>query len=387
MNVEHSLSVDASPHNRRSAFVAWLKKRRWFVIFVILPSFFAAVYYGLFASDIYVSEARFVIKSPDQKRPQISSLANIIQTTGLSAGQEQTNEVLDYVRSRNALQSLVRDAGIRKRFSSPNADTFSRFPQPLMHDTFEDLFKYYGKMVDARLDSETGAAVLTVKAFTPQDAYQINQSLLNLSEALVNRLNERAEGRGIIEAQKQVDLALARVRKARVDLAGYRNSVDLIDPAKQATGVIEIANTMVGQRAALQAQLETMQHLTPANPSIPALRNRIAALSAQIAAQNGQVVGSGSGIASKMGGYENLLAEQEFATQNLNVANAALVQARSDAVHQKFYLERVVDPDMPDMPLLPHRLLSIITVIAAAICLYFIGWMLIVGILEHAPDD
>ncbi|HIQ17360.1 MAG TPA: capsule biosynthesis protein [Novosphingobium capsulatum] len=387
MNVEHSLSVDASPHNRRSAFVAWLKKRRWFVIFVILPSFFAAVYYGLFASDIYVSEARFVIKSPDQKRPQISSLANIIQTTGLSAGQEQTNEVLDYVRSRNALQSLVRDAGIRKRFSSPNADTFSRFPQPLMHDTFEDLFKYYGKMVDARLDSETGAAVLTVKAFTPQDAYQINQSLLNLSEALVNRLNERAEGRGIIEAQKQVDLALARVRKARVDLAGYRNSVDLIDPAKQATGVIEIANAMVGQRAALQAQLETMQHLTPANPSIPALRNRIAALSAQIAAQNGQVVGSGSGIASKMGGYENLLAEQEFATQNLNVANAALVQARSDAVHQKFYLERVVDPDMPDMPLLPHRLLSIITVIAAAICLYFIGWMLIVGILEHAPDD
>jgi capsular polysaccharide transport system permease protein len=387
MNVEHSLSVDASPHNRRSAFAAWLKKRRWFVIFVILPSFFAAVYYGLFASDIYVSEARFVIKSPDQKRPQISSLANIIQTTGLSAGQEQTNEVLDYVRSRNALQSLVRDAGIRKRFSSPNADPFSRFPQPLMHDTFEDLFKYYGKMVDARLDSETGAAVLTVKAFTPQDAYQINQSLLNLSEALVNRLNERAEGRGIIEAQKQVDLALARVRKARVDLAGYRNSVDLIDPAKQATGVIEIANAMVGQRAALQAQLETMQHLTPANPSIPALRNRIAALSAQIAAQNGQVVGSGSNIASKMGGYENLLAEQEFATQNLNVANAALVQARSDAVHQKFYLERVVDPDMPDMPLLPHRLLSIITVIAAAICLYFIGWMLIVGILEHAPDD
>jgi hypothetical protein len=73
MNVEHSLSADASPHNRRSAFAAWLKKRRWFVIFVILPSFFAAVYYGLFASDIYVSEARFVIKSPDQKRPQISS--------------------------------------------------------------------------------------------------------------------------------------------------------------------------------------------------------------------------------------------------------------------------------------------------------------------------
>jgi len=26
-------------------------------------------------------------------------------------------------------------------------------------------------------------------------------------------------------------------------------------------------------------------------------------------------------------------------------------------------------------------------VAASAICLYFIGWMLIVGILEHSPDD
>jgi capsular polysaccharide transport system permease protein len=237
-----------------------------------------------------------------------------------------------------------------------------------MHDTFEDLFKYYGKMVDARLDSETGAAVLTVKAFTPQDAYQINQSLLNLSEALVNRLNERAEGRGIIEAQKQVDLALARVRKARVDLAGYRNSVDLIDPAKQATGVIEIANAMVGQRAALQAQLETMQHLTPANPSIPALQEPHRSTVGTNCSSEWASSRFGFGHCIEDGGYENLLAEQEFATQNLNVANAALVQARSDAVHQKFYLERVVDPDMPDMPLLPHRLLSIITVIAAAIC-------------------
>jgi len=26
-------------------------------------------------------------------------------------------------------------------------------------------------------------------------------------------------------------------------------------------------------------------------------------------------------------------------------------------------------------------------VFGAALCLYFIGWMLMVGILEHAPED
>jgi capsular polysaccharide transport system permease protein len=99
------------------------------------------------------------------------------------------------------------------------------------------------------------------------------------------------------------------------------------------------------------------------------------------------VVGTDSGIASKLGGYENLLVEQDFATTSLNVASAALVQARAEAQRQQFYLERVVDPNMPDAPLLPRRLVNILVVAAAALSLYFIAWMLIVGILEHAPDD
>lgn len=99
------------------------------------------------------------------------------------------------------------------------------------------------------------------------------------------------------------------------------------------------------------------------------------------------MVGTGSGIASKMGDYENLLVEQEFSTESLNVANAALVQARAEAQRQQFYLERVVNPNLPDTPLLPKRILSVIIFAAAATCLYFIAWMFVTGILEHAPED
>jgi capsular polysaccharide transport system permease protein len=387
MNVEQSFPIEAAAPARRSAFSSWVRKRRWFVIFVIIPTIFATIYYGLIASDIYTSESRFVIKSPDQKRPQLSSLANLIQTTGLSSGQEQANEVLEFVRSRNALKALEKDGGIVARFSSPEADPISRFPHPFSDASFESLYKFYNKMVSASVDSETGTAIVTVKAFTPEDAYQINVKLLQLSEGMVNRLNERAQNRGIAEAQKQVEEASERVRQVRRALTGYRNSKELIDPGKQAVGVIEIANAMIAQRAVLEAQLDTMQRLTPANPSIPALRRQIAAISAQISSQDSRVVGNGNGIASKLGDYENLMAEQEFASASLTAANAALVQARTDAQRQQFYLERIVDPNKPDMPLLPRRLLSIIIVAAACTCLYFIGWMLIVGILEHAPED
>ncbi|RSU67511.1 capsule biosynthesis protein [Sphingomonas sp. S-NIH.Pt3_0716] len=387
MNVNPSFPVEADAPAQHSALLQWLKKRRWFLIFVALPTLLATLYYGLIASDIYISESRFVIKSPDQKRGQTSTLANLVQTSGLSGGQEQTNEVLTYVRSRDALKALEKSVDVRDKFSTSQADILSRFPQPFSNNSFESLFKYYGKRIDARMDTEAGTAVIKVEAFTPQDAYVINKQLLDLSEGLVNRLNERSRTKGIAEAQRQVDLATQRARNSRIALAQYRNSKALIDPEKQAGGVLEIANTMIGERAALQAQLDLMQRLTPNNPSIPALRNRIRAISVQIASQDNRVVGTGSGIASKLGGYENLLVEQEFATESLNAANAALVQARAEALRQQFYLERVVDPNTPDTPLLPKRFINILIVFAASLCLYFIIWMFTVGILEHAPED
>lgn len=385
MNFETPVPDDAMSQSRQLAPVLWVQKNRWFFVFVILPVVFSIIYYAFFASDIYVSESRFVVKAPDEKHSQVSSLANLIQTTGLSSGQEQTNEVLDFVHSRDALADLERKVAIRRRYAN-GGDWLSRFPSMFTGNSFEYLYKYYTKMVDADIDTQTGTAVVKVKAFTPDDAYQINRALLGMSENMVNRLNARAQEQGIAEAEHQVAVATERTRKATAQLTAYRNQSALIDPGKQAVGVIEIANQMVAQRAALQAQLETMQRETPRNPAIPALANRVTAISRQIAQQNGQVVGGSSTIASKLGNYDDLLVEQKFANESLTAANASLVQARAEAQKQQFYLERVVEPNRPDTALLPQRLISILTVAASALCLYFIGWMLMIGILEHAPE-
>ena len=365
----------------------WISKHRWLVLFVGLPTLLAGVYYGLIASPIYSSQSVFIIKSPGQKTVPTVSLANLIQTSGLSAGQEQTKEVLQYIRSRSAVRDLEKQTDVRARFSSRGADFLSRFPRPFGDSSFEGFYRYYGSMVGAKLDDETGLAVLDVRAFTPGDAYELNTKLLNLSEALVNRLNERAEGRGIAEAERRVVQAETRLRNARIALGAYRNQNQLLDPGKQATGVLEVSNRLVSEQSALQAQLDLMQRVAPRNPAIPALRNRIAAIGRAIATQNGRAVGTPTGIASKLGTYEGLNVEQEFATQMLTAANASLETARIDAQKQQFYLERVVDPNKPDDSSLPRRWLQVLTIFAASLCLYFIGWMLVVGILEHAPED
>lgn len=383
-NIDHDTLREVVLKSRQQS---WLVKHRWLALLVGVPTLVAGIYYGLFASPVYVSQSSFVIKSPGQKSSSTLSLANLVQTAGLSAGQEQTKEVLQYIRSRSALKDLQQQTDIRAKYSNRGADLLSRFPRLLSDGSFEGLYRYYGSMIGADTDPDSGLAVLEVRAFTPEDAYDLNARLLDLSEQLVNRLNERAEGRGVAEAERRVAQAEERVRNARVVLGAFRNQQALIDPGKQAVGVLDISNRLVSEQAALKAQLDLMLRVTPRNPAIPALRSRIAAVGREIAAQNARAVGTPTGIASKLGSYEKLEAEQEFATQMLTAANAALETARTEVQKQQFYLERVVEPNKPDDSTLPHRLKRVLVIFGASLCLYFVGWMLVVGILEHSPED
>lgn len=369
------------------SLVPWLHRRRWFVLVVIVPVLLTTIYYAFVASDIYVSESRFVIKAPNQRQGQVSTLASLIQTTGLSSGQEQGNEVVDYIRSRSALKDLRRQMNVQGAFNTNDIDLLARYPKPWQSESDDRLFRYYTKRVEAGADHDSGLIVLRTMAFVPADAQRLNQKLLGLSEHLVNELNARSRQKSIAESENRMREAAIRVAAARTALSRYRSSAGLLDPVKQATGVLEVSTGLTSERAALQAQLNVITRAAPANPSIPSLRSRLAAIDQEIARQNGRVVGSGSAIAAKLPGYENAVFGQEFAEQMMTAASASLEQARSESLKQQFYLERVVEPNLPDVADLPRGWRTILTVIGATICLYFIGWMFIVGILEHKPED
>jgi capsular polysaccharide transport system permease protein len=364
-----------------------LRRNPWFVAGVVLPVLLSAIYYFAIASDEYVSESRFVVKAPNQRGAQVSSFANLIQTTGLSGGQEQSNQVIDYVRSRSALAVLAKEPRVRDIYGDNDVDAMSRFPRFWESDSYEELFDYYRTKVDIARDADTGLVVLRTRAFDPLAAAAINEKLLRQSEALVNALNENARTKAIEEATTRGVEAEQRVVAARQAIAAYRNQAAVVDPLQEASGVAEIANRLISERALLEAQLSTLRSVTPDHPTIPSLREQIASLTREIERQTARVVGKSSSISSKLPSYDALLLEQELASELLVLAQTTLEGARVDALKQQFYLERVVNPNVPDRPEYPKALRIVLTILGFSLCLYFIAWMFVVGILEHAPED
>lgn len=387
MQHDPELQRQAEAVSTQGKLVSLLKRWRWFGAFVLLPTLLATLYYGLIAADIYVSESRFVIKAPDRKTGGASPFGALLQGTGLGSGADQSSEIIGYLQSRDALSDLSQRVDVRGAFSSREADYFSRFPTIFQADTFEGLYKYYGTMAFAESDPLTGLSVLKVSAYTAEEAQLLNAGLLDLSEELVNELNSRLNVTSIAESQVRVDEAQQRVRDARIKLGAYRNSSEILDPQQQGIGVLEVSNALVVQESALRAQLAEIRQNAPNHPSIPALEDRIAGIAQQVDRQTGRAVGRPDGLAAKITEYENLLVEQTFAEQTLAAANASLEQARAEAKQQQYYLERVVEPNRPDEAILPARLRGILAVLFGTLCLYLVGWMLSVGIKEHAPED
>lgn len=387
MQHDPELQRQAEVANKRGKLMELLYRWRWFTAFVIAPSLIATLYYGFIAADVFVSESRFVIKAPERNQSPTGTLGSLLRGTGFSSGQEQSNEIIDFLRSRDALSQLSEQTNVRSVFASEEADFLSRFPQITQDDTFEALYKYYGTMVTTQPDPETGLTILRVKAYTSEEAQTLNAGLLDLSEQLVNRLNARVNSKAIVEADARVIDAQQRLRDARIQLGAYRNSSEILDPQQQGIGVLEVSNALIAQESALRAQLAEIQLNAPNHPSIPALEDRIDGIAKQVARQTGRAVGTPNGLAAKITEYENLLVEQEFAEQALTAASASLEQARVEAKQQQFYLERVVEPNRPDDAILPARLRGILAVVFGALCLYLVGWMLSVGVKEHATED
>src|SRR5436305_3989527 len=183
--------VDAGVAPPRSA----ARLRRLFRLFnpwlwgiVGLPTLIAGVYYFAIASDLYLSEAKFIVRSP--KQVQTSGIGALLQSTGLSRAVEDTSAVQDFIMSRDAVRELEQKDDLRVVFSRPEGDFLTRFPGILFwRKDFEALFSRYDHFVSVETDTGTGVTALRVKAYRPEDAHTLASTLLGYSEQLINDLN------------------------------------------------------------------------------------------------------------------------------------------------------------------------------------------------------
>jgi capsular polysaccharide transport system permease protein len=349
---------------------------------VLLPTALAAVYYGLIASDTFVSESRFVVRSP--QRPQLSGLGAILQGGGFARSQDDTYSVHDYVLSRDALAELEKQLNLRQVFSSEAIDPFNRFTSLEWDLSFESFYKYYRKRVTVDYDAVSSITVLTVRAYTAEDARNVNALLLRMGERLVNQLNDRSRNDLITVAQKEVKASEDRAKEASLALSSFRSRQSVFDPDRQAAMQLQGTAKLQEELLATETQLAQLRQVSPNNPQIPTLTSRAQLLRDAIGRQEARVAGRQPGsFTTQSSGYDRLVLEKTFAERQLAAALAALENARNEAQRQQLYLETLVQPNLPDKAIEPRRLRTVAMVFLLGLIVWGVLSLVVSSVREH----
>jgi capsular polysaccharide transport system permease protein len=367
-------------HGIKSKF-RFFAKNKILWLTVIIPTILACIYFGLIASDVYISESRFVVRSP--QRQSQTGLSAFLQGTGFSRSQDDTYSVHDFVLSRDALKELDEKISIRKLYSSKDADVINRFPGLDWDDSFESFYRYYKKRVGVDYDTVSSITTLNVRAFTAEDAKRINDLLLNMGERLVNTLNERSRQDLIKFATQEVTIAEDKAKAAALALSSFRTSQSVFDPDKQSAIQLQGVAKLQEELLATEAQLNQIKRVSPNNPQVASLTNRVATLRNTIATETSKIAGGGTSLTSKSANFERLVLEKGFADKQLASALTSLETARSEAERKQLYLERLVQPNLPDKALEPRRVRSIFMVFVIGLMAWGVVSLLVASVKEH----
>jgi capsular polysaccharide transport system permease protein len=99
--------------------------------------------------------------------------------------------------------------------------------------------------------------------------------------------------------------------------------------------------------------------------------------------QSAKVVGRDASLSAQAPEYDRLVLEKGFADRQLGSSLAALETARNEAQRKQLYLERLVQPSLPDVATEPRRLRTVLMVFVVGLVLWGVASMVIAGIREH----
>lgn len=358
-----------------------------------LPIGLAIGYYGYIASDQFYSTADYAIRfSQMSASPAGGSGGGLGAGIGGGAGGaaaaiSDMYIVRDYILSHQILQDLKPVIDIRSIYSHRAADRFSRL-DPSVNE--EDLLDYWRGMVSVRCDMSTGITHLGVRAFTAADAKLVADSILQLSEALVNRLSDRAQSDRVGLAQADVDKAYGRVSQALDGLQVYQESAKQVSPESFVLARSELEARIEREISQYEAQLERLKRELPDDaPGIRQLDKRLDIARNQLKSERERSTAGTSPESSTASASEiftefsKLKLESEFAAKAYDSALSSLEQARLDAAKQDRYLEAFVRPQLPDSAAYPRRVFNIALVAIASFLVWSIGGLIIAAIREH----
>jgi len=372
--------VAGSVDRARGWLIPALQRRRTFGV-AFIASMLAAFYWGLIASDRYVSEAHIIIQKTDLGSSQGFDIGGLLG----SGGSNHADQLLlrDHLLSVDTLKQLDAKLNLRAHYSDWHRDPLSRM-------WFEDapvetFYRYYLSRVSVAYDDYAGVLVVKAQAYDPKMAQAITAALLEEGERHMNGMAHSLAQDQVTFLENQVNEMNARLIQARQAVLDYQNKKGTISPQGLAENLVAIINSLEGQRTELQTRRAALlAYLVPNSPNIVEIDQQIAAVEKQIKQEKAKLSSRGSkALNSTVEEYQRLQMNADFAQEVYKTALTALERGRIEASRTLKKVTMLQVPTEPQYPVEPRRLYNTLVFILVTLLLAGIVHLLAAIIRDH----
>ena len=241
--------------------------------------------------DRYTSVSEFVIKQPMPPSATGSVLlGGTAMSTSVLASLEDGRYLQSYLKSSDVKQNVFPDPNVFKARYAPVApDGWSGLSPDAVE---QDQLAFFQRQLEVIPQEMSGAIVLTTNAYTAQDAFDLNQSLLNQAQLFVNDVNQSISADQRLFAEKQVAFAKDRLKKSSDELKPFRTNTAAQSRARAAGHDVfhQRSGIPPGRSEGRGASLRR-QYRDPNAPEVAFVADQVRELERQIQEERDKAVG------------------------------------------------------------------------------------------------
>lgn len=326
----------------------------------------AVLYFGLIASDRYVSRAELVVKQADQ----IKMLPDALSMLGIGgSNHEDVLLIQDYLKSPDLLFKLDKELGIKSHYQSHNIDYFSRLPDNVSR---EDFIEYYRNHLILNLDDISGVLTIELQAFDPAYGQRIVSMMLKESEGFINKLGHQVALEQLAFVEKEVDRAYQRVQTEKAKVLDFQNTHHLLSPETTSSARLGVVSQIESELAQQQAQLKQLRsYMKETAPAVISVRAKVEALTQQLEQEKARLTGTDKDAMNEITArYLDVQTQASLAADLYKTGLISLEQARVEAYRKLKHLLIVSQPTLAQDAEYPRRLYNIVT-IGVLLCLMY----------------
>lgn len=358
----------------------WRVRKHPLLVVSVLVIALAIVYWGLLASDRFVSETHVVVDRTDLQPSAGMDFASLV-----TGGRSNHDMLLlrDHLRSIDILQKLESRLKLRAHYSDKQRDLLSRM---WFRDASQEFFhQHYLSRTSIEVDELAGILRIRAQAYDAITAQAIANTLISEGEAFMNEMAHRLAREQVSFLEQQVSKSGDQALQARRSLIEYQNKTGLISPQAKAESLVAIAGRMEAQISELKARRAAMLgYLSPQAPDVAQLNLQIAALERQLVEDQGRLASPKGGILNKqVEEYQRLEFGATFAQDVYRTSLVALERGRVEAGRTLKKVSVVQSPTLAEYPLEPRRIYNIIVFALTVLALAGIAHLLAAIVRDH----